>query len=190
MRIVSGKFRSKKLAAPQGANTRPTSDRARESVFNVLDSKLRKSGTTWDDISVADVFAGTGALGAEALSRGANALFAWEIDPAAVKCFHQNTACFVAENIPVRLYSDALRPVAAAAPVGLLFMDPPYEKGLVAPALTALTAAGWIDARTLCVIETARNEKEFLPETFDVTDERVYGAAKVSFVSLKNKGEA
>lgn len=190
MRIVSGKFRSKKLAAPQGANTRPTSDRARESVFNVLDSKLRKAGTAWSDVSVADVFAGTGALGAEALSRGANALFAWEIDPAAVKCFHQNTACFVAENVLVRLYADALRPAAAAAPVGLLFMDPPYEKGLVVPALTALVAAGWIDARTLCVIETARNEKGFLPETFDVTDERVYGAAKVSFVCLKNKGEA
>lgn len=186
MRIVSGKFRSKKLVAPQRANTRPTSDRAREAVFNVLDAKLRKSGTAWSEICVADVFAGTGALGAEALSRGANALFAWETDPAAVKCFHQNTACFVGENIPVRLYSDALRPVSAAAPVGLLFMDPPYEKGLVAPALTALTAAGWIDARTLCVIETARNEKDFLPAAFTVTDERVYGKAKVSFVCLEN----
>ena len=111
MRIVAGKFRGKNLVAPDGKNTRPTSDRARESVFNVLDSKLRRDAIMWDSLVVADVFAGTGALGAEALSRGATELFAWEKDAAAVKCFKQNLAAFEQNGAKVTLYSDALTPV-------------------------------------------------------------------------------
>ncbi len=184
MRIVAGKFRGKNLVAPDGKNTRPTSDRARESVFNVLDSKLRRDAIMWDSLVVADVFAGTGALGAEALSRGATELFAWEKDAAAVKCFKQNLAAFEQNGAKVTLYSDALTPVLARSPVDLLFMDPPYAKGLVAPALTALRARGWIDGKTRCVVEIADGEKDVLPPEFEIVDSRAYGKARVLFARL------
>lgn len=184
MRIVAGKLRGKNLVAPDGKTTRPTSDRARESVFNVLDSKLRGGGVSWDSLTVADVFAGTGALGAEALSRGASELFAWELDAAAVRCFKQNLAAFEKIGAKVTLYPDALTPVPARSPVGLLFMDPPYERGLVAPALAALRAGGWIDGNTRCVVEIANGEKDVLPPEFEIVDARVYGKARVLFARL------
>ncbi len=185
MRIIAGKYRSRKLVAPDGMTTRPTSDRARESVFNVLDSLLRKQDCMWTDLTVLDVFAGTGALGIEALSRGAKALFAAEKDPAAVRCFYQNVDPFIKDGIQVSLFSDALNPPHAPKAVELIFMDPPYEKGLVVPALTALFEQGWIDGQTLCVIEIASHEKEALPDGFEISNNRVYGKAKVLFVKLK-----
>ena len=185
MRIIAGKYRSRKLIAPQGMTTRPTSDRARESVFNVLDSLLRKQDCMWTDLTVLDVFAGTGALGIEALSRGAKALFAAEKDPAAVRCFYQNADPFIKDGVSVSLFPDALNPPPTQKTVGLVFMDPPYEKGLVTPALKALLGQGWIDDQTLCVIEIASHEKEVLPDCFEVSDSRVYGKAKVLFIKLK-----
>lgn len=185
MRIIAGKYRSRKLVAPDGMTTRPTSDRARESVFNVLDSLLRKQDCMWTDLTVLDVFAGTGALGIEALSRGAKALFAAEKDPAAVRCFYQNVDPFIKDGVHVSLFSDALNPPHAPKAVELIFMDPPYEKGLVVPALTALFEQGWIDGQTLCVIEIASHEKEALPDGFEISNNRVYGKAKVLFVKLK-----
>ncbi|MBO4520910.1 MAG: 16S rRNA (guanine(966)-N(2))-methyltransferase RsmD [Alphaproteobacteria bacterium] len=185
MRIIAGKYKAKKLVAPEGKTTRPTSDRARESIFNVLENRLRLNALSWPEITVMDVFAGTGALGLEALSRGAVSLTAAEKDPAAVACFWKNADSFIKSGLAVRLFPDALMPPAAEKPVKLLFMDPPYAKGLVAPALKALCRQEWIDANTLCVIETERNEESFLPDDFIVFDTRFYGKAAVSFVRIK-----
>ncbi len=185
MRIIAGKYRARKLTAPDGMTTRPTSDRAREAVFNVLDSKLRKNGSGWNDLTVLDVFAGTGALGLEALSRGAKALFAAEKDPAAVRCFYQNADPFIKDGFSVCLFADALNPPVGEKPAGLVFMDPPYNKGLVAPSLDILTRKGWIDRRTLCVIEIACGEKNVLPAAFEILDRRVYGKAEILFAGLK-----
>lgn len=185
MRIIAGKYRAKKLIAPDGTTTRPTSDRAREAVFNMLDSKLRKNGAGWGGLTVLDVFAGTGAMGLEALSRGAKALFAAEKDPAAVRCFYQNADPFIKDGLPVRLFADALNPPAGENPAGLVFMDPPYNQGLVVPALDILTRKGWIDRRTVCVVEIARQEQNVLPDAFEMTDSRVYGKAEILFVRLK-----
>ena len=188
MRIVSGKYRARKLFAPEGKNTRPTSDRAREAVFNVLEAGFRKRGLSWSEISVLDVFAGTGALGLEALSRGAASLTAAEKDAAAAACFWKNADVFVKDGVPVRLFSDALTPPGAPKSVGLVFMDPPYAKGLVAPALKALCEQGWIDDKTLCVIETERGEKDVLPAGFEISDTRIYGKAAVMFARIKETG--
>ncbi len=184
MRIIAGKYRGRKLTAPEGTVTRPTSDRAREAVFNVLDSRLRKNGTAWSDLAVLDMFAGTGALGAEALSRGAKALFAAEKDPAAVRCFYQNIDPFIKDGVPVFLFPDALDPPPARAVAGIVFMDPPYNKGLVAPSLKQLLQKGWIDQNTLCVIEKERHEQNILPPGFELFDSRVYGKAEILFSGL------
>jgi len=188
MRIIAGKYKAKKLAAPEGKTTRPTSDRVREAVFDILESYLRGQTIGWTDVAVLDVFAGTGALGLEALSRGAASLTAAEKDPAAIACFWQNAEVFVKSGLSVHLFKDALNPPQAQAPVTLLFMDPPYAKGLVSPALDALSRQGWIDSKTLCVIETERGEKNIFPDLFDVFDKRSYGKASVSFLRMKEKG--
>ena len=185
MRIIAGKYRGKKLIAPEGKTTRPTSDRAREAVFNVLEAGFRKTGTGWAEISVLDVFAGTGALGLEALSRGAASLTAAEKYPVATACFWKNADVFIKDGVSVRLFNDALFPPQTERAAGLLFMDPPYAKGLVAPALEALRKQGWIDDKTLCVIETEKGEKDVLPAGFEISDTRFYGKAAVSFVRLK-----
>lgn len=177
MRIVGGTYRGKLLSAPDGTTTRPTSDRARESVFNILDNRLIKAGRRWDGLIVFDAFAGTGALGLEAVSRGAHALFAAEKDEAARQCWRKNTQGL--KNAALVLYSDVLALPMAQQPVDLLFMDPPYNKGLVAPALTELEQKGWLNADTLCVIEVEKAERDFLPDGFAVEDTRFYGKAKV-----------
>lgn len=185
MRIISGRFKAKKLVAPLGKTTRPTSDRAREAVFNVLDSYWRRQNVLWSEITVLDAFAGTGALGLEALSRGAASLTALEKNTAATACFWQNAKVFVDSGYAVKLFPDALMPPAAVSPVSLLFMDPPYAKGLVLPALKALQKQGWINEKTLCVIETERGEKDVLPENADIEETRFYGKAAVLFVRIK-----
>ena len=186
MRIVAGRFRGKNLVAPDGLTTRPTADRTRESLFNILDSRLRRDGATWAETTVFDAFAGTGALGLEALSRGASVLFAAEKDPAAQRCFRQNASAF--SDCSVTLMNDVLNLPPAPAPVGLLLADPPYRKGLVAAGLKELAAKGWIDGRTLCVAEVESGETDVLPENADVLDTRTYGRAKVLIFRLSLTG--
>ena len=185
MRIIAGKYKSKKLFAPEGKTTRPTSDRTREAVFNVLESYFRKKGISWADVNVLDAFSGTGALGLEALSRGAVSLTAAEKDSRATVCFWKNADVFVKGGSRIDLFADALLPPQAKKPVVLLFMDPPYAKGLIKPALEALEQKGWIDKNTLCVLETERHEKDILPDSFDITDMRFYGKSAVLFVQKK-----
>lgn len=177
MRIVGGTYRGKLLSAPEGTTTRPTSDRARESVFNIIESRLIKAGRRWDKLSVFDAFAGTGALGIEAVSRGVRALFAAEKDESARRCWRKNTQGL--KNVSLILYSDVLALPEAQKTVDLLFMDPPYGKGLVAPALTELEQKGWLNADTLCLIEVEKAEQNFLPAGFVALDTRFYGKAKV-----------
>ncbi|MBR1778644.1 MAG: 16S rRNA (guanine(966)-N(2))-methyltransferase RsmD [Alphaproteobacteria bacterium] len=188
MRIIAGKYKAKKLLAPEGKTTRPTSDRAREAVFNILDSYLRKNALEWKEINVLDVFAGTGALGLEALSRGAVSLTAAEKDQAAAACFWKNADVFIRAGLSVRLFPDAFLPPWTETPADLVFMDPPYTKGFVSPALEALCSQGWIDAHTLCVIETARDEENVLPDSFLVFEKRCYGKAAVLFAQVKKSG--
>lgn len=180
MRIDAGSHKGTKLIAPEGDDVRPTSDRARQAIFNVLMHRF----DAVRGARVLDAFAGSGALGLEALSRGAESLVAFEIAKPALEALKHNIkACHEIARTLV-FACDARSPPPAAsqkhyAPCSLVFLDPPYEKGLIAPTLTALRNTGWIASDALVVAEMAA--KEDLPEIdrFTVEDERRYGKAKI-----------
>lgn len=182
MRIVAGQHKGRPIVAPKGSATRPTGDRAREAIFNVL------SHAAWApplyDTRVIDLFAGSGALGLEALSRGAEFCLFVETDHAARGAIRTNIetlnlfgAARVHRRSAIQL---GPRPADIAAPFSLAFLDPPYNKSLIAPCLDSLTKGNWLAPDAVAMIETANNEDLTLPG-WALEDERVYGAAKVSF---------
>lgn len=178
MRIDAGSHRGVKLAAPQGDDTRPTSDRARQAVFNIL----AHAHDAIRDAKVLDVFAGSGALGLEALSRGAERASFIESDRAAAECIKRNIAACREQARAQLFIADALRPPRASsswAPCSLVFLDPPYGKGLIPPALTALRENGWIAPEALVVAEVDRKETLGLVDGFDVLDDRHYGKSRI-----------
>lgn len=182
MRIIGGTWRGKKLSELQGDQTRPTSDRARESLFNLLDNHLRRLDCGWSDIVFADVFAGTGAVGVEALSRGARHVFFFENNPLALRCLKNNI-----QNIKnIKVCRDALKP-HPSTPIHIIFMDPPYAKGLWEKALPAFIQTGWINKNTLIVIETDKTEKTQTPKGFIKVDCRSYGRNTFTFLILSDE---
>ena len=186
MRIIAGRHRGRPLKAPKGNTTRPTSDRTREAVFNVLAHGLGEDGVTIEGAVVLDVFAGAGALGLEALSRGANAVTFIERDASAARTIQANAATLGETKTVTVLKLDATRmavpPRTAHAPATLAFLDPPYGEGLVVPALLGLAQKNWLAEGAILVVETgAKEETVFLPK-FHVLDARDYGAAKVTFL--------
>ncbi|MEA2753733.1 MAG: rRNA (guanine966-N2)-methyltransferase [Aliidongia sp.] len=184
MRIVAGKHRGRKLLVPEGDTVRPTSDRAREALFNILEhGRFAAGGSPLLARRVLDAFAGTGALGLEALSRGAAQVSFLELAPAIRKLLATNIAMLGEEVNSRILAGDATRPPPAAAPVGLAFLDPPYGKGLGGAALVALGAAGWFEPATLIVLEIGAKEEPDLPAGFTLRDDRRYGAARLLFLA-------
>ncbi len=183
MRIIGGTKRGKKLAELTGEQTRPTADRARESLFNLLNNHLCKQDKTWDEITFVDVFAGTGAVGVEAASRGAKYIFFFENNPLAIKCLLANAK----ELKNTTFYKDATKPPLTKQPADIIFMDPPYAMGLWEQALPLFLKNGWIDKNTLVVIETDKIEKSPIPTHFDELDRRSYG--RNTFIFLKLTGE-
>ncbi len=184
MRIVGGTLKGRALATPGGQATRPTSDRARESLFNVL------AHAAWarplDGARVLDLFAGSGALGLEAISRGAAFALFVETDAAARGAIRDNIealSLFGVTRIHRRDATDlGAKPAGLAAPFDLVFLDPPYGKGLGERALAKLLPGGWITPDATIVFECAA-EETVSTERFTVHDERVWGAAKVLFLS-------
>ena len=182
MRIISGEFKGRKLISLQGSATRPTADRVRESIFNILTSSIFNA-------SVLDLFAGTGALGLEALSRGAEAAVFIDSSASAVKIIQKNiTACRVetrARGIRWDI-SKNLNCLQAEAPAyDLVFMDPPYNKNYIAPTLRKLIKRDILKDGATIIIEHAA--AEVVPKDFmglDLTDQRIYGKTLVSFLSL------
>lgn len=152
MRIIAGRWRGRAIAAPPGLATRPTSDRAREAIFSMLNSRLG----SFDGLAVLDVFAGSGAMGLEALSRGAGSACFIDNDAGAIKAVKANLATLGASADVRQANAAALGPAPRAH--HLLFLDPPYGAGLVAPTLAALLAGGWIAPGALLSIETGKGE--------------------------------
>jgi 16S rRNA (guanine966-N2)-methyltransferase len=154
MRIIAGEWRGRRLKAPEGDTTRPTADRTRETLFSMLVSRLGG----FEGLLAADLFAGSGALGLEALSRGAAQAIFVEQDPAALKALRANIAALGAEpRCEVRACSVmALGP--ASRPADLLLLDPPYETGAGAVALERLDRLGWIAPGAWIALETSRRE--------------------------------
>jgi len=180
MRIVAGRHRGRVLMAPQGQDTRPTADRVREALFNILahgeDPELRGA-------RVLDAFAGSGALGFEALSRGAAQVTFMETEASAFAIIYANAKKLgVTGEASVQRW-DATNPPKAAEPCAIVLMDPPYKSGLAKAALPALHAKGWIGADALVVVEVAAGEGFASPiKGLKITDERTYGAARLVFL--------
>jgi len=180
MRIVAGKHRGTKLVAPESWATRPTADRTRESLFGILAGG--KHGDPVTDGLVADVFAGTGALGLEALSRGAAEVFFIENDREAIAALRENIAKLRAGGDVTVIEGDVLTlHRTSPRPVSLVLMDPPYRSGLAAPALDKLHECGWIDGNTLIVVECEKGEELEMPEWLNEIEARTYGRARITF---------
>jgi len=184
MRIVGGEFRGRPLAAPRGQDIRPTTDRTREAVFNVLTHRFpgRLEGAR-----VLDLFAGTGALGLEALSRGASHCLFIEESAEGRGLIRTNVEAFGLQGRTKIFRRDAtgLGDAGTIAPFGLVFADPPYSKGLGEAALSSALKGGWLLPRSLCVVEEAASAPFSAGDGFSVVDERSYGDTVVRFIETR-----
>lgn len=185
MRIVGGRFRGRRLAAPgdQGGGTahlRPTSDRVRESIFNLL---AHGDYPAIEETRVLDLFAGTGALGLEALSRGAARAVFIDDGPAARGLIRQNieTLGVIGQTKLWRRDATRLGPCRGDA-YDLVFVDPPYGKGLGEAALVSALAGGWIAPDATIVLEETRDAEVALPDNLTEIDRRTYGETAVAFI--------
>jgi 16S rRNA (guanine966-N2)-methyltransferase len=175
MRIIAGKWRGRPLVAPKGDATRPTADRTREALFSMLTSRLG----SFEGLAVADLFAGSGALGIEALSRGAATCLFVEQERAALEALKGNLAR-LEHRADVRAGSVmGLGP--APAPLDLIMMDPPYGTGAGVVALDKLARLGWAGPATWVSIETARDEPVAVAG-FTVDVERIHGKARITLL--------
>jgi 16S rRNA (guanine966-N2)-methyltransferase len=185
MRIVGGLYRGRALAAPAGLATRPTADRARQAVFNVLEHAAWSPGLR--GLRVIDLFAGSGALGLEALSRGADFCLFVETEAAARGAIRDNLdalapdgALFGRSRIHRRDATDlGKKPAGDGPPFDLAFLDPPYARGLGERALASLAADGWLKPGAICVFERGASEPVPATPEFEALDDRRYGAARV-----------
>lgn len=184
MRVVAGDHRGRLIAAPPGDQVRPTADRVREAVFNSLCHGNGRigHGNFVAGAPVLDGFAGTGAMGIEAASRGAAQVTCIDIDQVSLACCRDNVAALGEQARITVLSGDCLNPVRASEPCSLVFLDPPYGQGMAGPGLAALGQSGWIASGALCVIEAGAREDIELPEDAALLDERRYGKAKILFV--------
>lgn len=184
MRIVGGKFRGRTLAAPRSHDIRPTSDRLRESLFNILvhSYDLPREGTR-----VLDLFAGTGALGIEALSRGAASAVFVETGVEGRGLIRQNMETFGLNGVARILRRDAaeLGPAGTIGPFDLAFCDPPYGKGLGEKALASAAAGGWLKPGALCVLEERAGTPVGTPAAFRRLDLRESGDSQLVFAEFR-----
>ena len=184
MRVVAGLYKNRKLVAPKGKNTRPTLDKTREALFDILTACLKQNGQKWKDIVFLDVFAGTGAVGIEALSRGAKKAFFIENNAEALDCIRQNTQGM---DNAVICALDAAFPPFTSVPADIVFLDAPYYLQLWEKALVALKNNGWLTPQTIIVVEVASKEEGTFPADFEAKGERLYGKNKLLFCRFKEK---
>ncbi len=182
MRIIAGRLGGRRIQAPVGRDTRPTTDRVREAVFNVL------AHAEWAPplagARVLDLFAGSGALGLEAASRGAAFVLFMETDAAARAAIRRNIEALGLGGMTKLWRRDATRPghVSPMAPFDLAFLDPPWGQGLAEQALAALRAGGWLSNNAVAVVEESVRADFVPPEGFRLVDHRDYGDARVHFL--------
>jgi len=181
MRIVSGRLRGRRLG-PVASGTRPTSDRVREAIFNILANGLEE-----DPVSngrVLDLFAGSGALGLEAFSRGASSVVFVEKDAVAVRTLRRTISEFGIGEACTVVQQDAakFRPPADAAPISLILLDPPYRKGLGAGTLQMLAVNTAVSADAIAVLEEAKGAVKQAPAGWVILQSRVYGTTEITFL--------
>lgn len=178
MRIVAGKHRGAKLTAPEGLEVRPTSERAREALFSILEGG--RFQLTLRGARVLDLFAGSGALGLEAMSRGAAQVVFVENGPPALAALNANIAKLRAAGLTHVREFDATRFLERTPnPADLVLMDPPYGSGLWVEALDTIGRGGWVGPDTLVAVEVGKKESVSAPPGFLLVDDRRYGAARL-----------
>lgn len=185
MRIVGGQQRGRPLSSPKGTDTRPTSDRARQAIFNILEHAAWRTGDPIANAEVLDVFAGTGAMGLEAMSRGAHHCVFVENDAAAARVCQQNIDALNYRASASLLKLDATKPPPRPSympPRTLVFLDPPYGHDMGAQSLEALASKGWLSPGAICVMEMAKKRPEKIPQGFTAHNTRDYGVARVAFL--------
>lgn len=178
MRIISGQWRGRPLSAPKGQDTRPTADRTREALFSMLTSRLG----SFEGLAVADFFAGSGALGFEALSRGAASCLFVEQDKPALDAIRAN-----GDRLGIRpdiRPSSVLSLGSAAKPLDLIFMDPPYGTGAGQVALDKLGRLGWTNAASWISIETDKRE-DVVVKGFTIDTVRDIGKARITLLRME-----
>lgn len=181
MRIIAGQSKGRKLTSFQDENIRPTSDKMRGALFNSLKSQFG----TLEGILFVDAFAGTGAVGLEALSRGAEAVIFFETAADAVKLLRKNLekADFLERAL---LYGDVLNPPRYTRPADVVFLDPPYKCGLVPHAMKKLHENGYIGQNTVIVAETDKTEDVPCVDVFTLSKKNAYGKGALHWISCSN----
>jgi 16S rRNA (guanine966-N2)-methyltransferase len=183
MRIIAGEWRRRLLQTPPGDTTRPTADRARETLFAMLTSRLG----SFEGLNVADLFAGSGALGLEALSRGAATCLFVEQEAAAIRALRANIANLRAQQQCEVRAGSVMQLGPAKAPYDLILLDPPYHSGAGAVALDRLARLGWIGEATWIALETAGDEKVAV-KALEIEAERKVGKARLNLLRLPAHG--
>lgn len=177
LRLLAGRHRGRRLLAPEGLTTRPTAERVRQALFDMLWHAPWAGRATVEGAHVLDAFAGTGALGLEALSRGAGHATFFEKDRAALAALRANIAATREDTTTRIIPGDVLRPPRATHPATLVLLDPPYGLNLVPQALSALRTAGWITPGALIAAELGKTD----PIDQEPLAERSHGAARLVF---------
>ena len=190
MRIVAGSLKGRAILAPEGQNTRPTSDRARQAIFNVLEHASWGEGL--HDARVMDIYAGSGALGFEALSRGAAFALFVEIDEGARGVIRENMdayGLFGRGRVHRRSATDlGERPGSVGEAFDLVFLDPPYARGLGEQTLARLLEGQWLKPGAVVVFERGSDEPDIDTPGYERLDTRDYGAARVLFLKVADAG--
>ncbi len=185
MRIIGGKFKGRLIIAPKGMTSRPTTDRTRESLFNILSTR---DGFDFDGARVIDLFAGSGALGLEVMSRGGAWCLFVETDATARGAIRDNVetlALFGVTRIHRRSATDlGLKPAGVGPPFTIAFLDPPYGKGLAGPALETMRDGGWLAPGALVVVEQGKAETPAAADGFTEADRRIYGDTQVGIYAF------
>jgi len=185
LRIIAGQWRHRKLVVPSGDITRPTAERTRETLFSMLTSRIG----SFEDLAVADLFAGSGALGLEALSRGAASCLFVEQDAAALRALRANIANLGAAQLATVRAGSVLGLGGGRAPLGLVLLDPPYRSGAGGVALDKLQRLGWIDQASWISLETAADEPPRV-NGLKAVAERIVGKARLTLLRMPDPAHA
>lgn len=180
MRVVGGRLKGRVLKGPTGPGVRPTSDRLRESLFNILSHRGEE---VIEGARVIDLFAGTGALGVEAVSRGASHALFVDDGAEARALLRANIEALGLGGVTRIFRRDATKlGDAPAEPFTLAFLDPPYGRGLGEPALAALRDGGWLAPGATCILEESADAEIASVDGYELTERRVYGDTQVLFL--------
>jgi len=175
-RIIAGRFRARRLTVPDGKDIRPTTDRMRERLFSILGHNKYPALT---GARVADLFAGTGALGLEALSRGAAHATFVEQSPGSLNCLRSNIKALQVESETTVVAANATKVARTEQPFDFIFLDPPYRQNLLSPSLSSMLEMGWVNDETAIVCELASDETTEIPPGLQIVDDRKQGKQRL-----------